>query len=67
MRGIKIQNGMGIGHGLGLGMFAPFGDGASFAGVCPQVPLHLRRGGHLGLAKPSKTFMLAPSGDIFYT
>jgi len=34
-----------------------FGDGAFLGGVCPQVPLHLRRGGHLGL------FMLAPSGD----
>ena len=54
MRRIKIQNGMGIGHGLG--MFAPFEDGAFLGGVYPQVPLHLRRGGHLGLAKPSKTF-----------
>ena len=47
MRWIKIENGIGIGHGFG--MFAPFGDGAFFWGVCPQVPLHLRRGGHLGL------------------
>jgi len=60
MRRIKIQNGMGIGHGLGLGMFAPFGDGAFLGGVYPQVPLHLRRGGHLGLAKPSKTFKVWP-------
>jgi len=49
MRWIKIENGIGIGHGFG--MFAPFGDGAFFGGVCPQVPLHLRRGGHLGLFK----------------
>jgi len=27
--------------------------------------LHLRRGGHLGLAKPSKTFMFAPAGGMF--
>jgi hypothetical protein len=41
----------GPGSGLGFGMFAPFGDGLFFGGVCPQVPLHLRRGGHLGLFK----------------
>ena len=51
MRWIKIENGIGIGVGLGFGMFAPFGDGAFFAVVCPQVPLRLRRGGHLGLLK----------------
>jgi hypothetical protein len=49
MRWIKIQNGIGIGHGFG--MFAPFGDAAFLGGVYPQVPLHLRRGGHLGLFK----------------
>jgi hypothetical protein len=49
MRWIKIENGIGIGHGFG--MFAPFGDGAFLGGVYPQVPLHLRRGGHLGLFK----------------
>ena len=57
MRWIKIENGIGIGHGFG--MFAPlyvpftgfFGDGAFWGGVCPQVPLRLRRGGHLGLFK----------------
>ena len=58
MSRIKIGNGIGI--GLGFGMFAPFGDGASLGGVCPLVPLHLRRGGHLGLAKPSKTFKVWP-------
>jgi hypothetical protein len=46
---VKIGNDIGIGHGFG--MFAPFGDGAFLGGVCPQVPLHLRRGGHLGLFK----------------
>ena len=49
MRWIKIENGIGIGHGFGT--FAPFGDEAFLGGVCPQVPLHLRRGGHLGLFK----------------
>jgi hypothetical protein len=48
---IEMLNGLGIGLGLGFGMFAPFGDGAFVGGVCPQVPLHLRRGGHLGLFK----------------
>ena len=48
---IEMLNGLGIGLGLGFGMFAPFGDGAFLGGVCPQVPLHLRRGGHLGLFK----------------
>ena len=49
MSRIKIGNGIGIGPGFGV--FAPFGDGAFWGGVCPQVPLHLRRGGHLGLFK----------------
>ena len=49
MRWIKIENGIGIRHGFGT--FAPFGDEAFLGGVCPQVPLHLRRGGHLGLFK----------------
>jgi len=51
MSRISAESGIGIGVGLGLGMFAPFGDGALWGGVCPQVPLHLRRGGHLGLFK----------------
>jgi len=38
MRRIKIQNRMGIGHGLGLGMFAPFGDGAFWAVSIPRFP-----------------------------
>jgi len=46
---IETLNGLGIGPGLGFGMFAPFGDEAFWGGFCPQVPLHLRRGGHLGL------------------
>jgi hypothetical protein len=49
MSRIKIGNGIGI--GLGFGVFAPFWDGASLGGVCPQVPLLLRCGGHLGLFK----------------
>ena len=36
MRRIKIQNGMGIGHGLG--MFAPFGDGAFLGASTPRFP-----------------------------
>ena len=37
--------------GLGLGCSPPSGTGLFWGGVCPQVPLHLRRGGHLGLFK----------------
>jgi len=37
MRWIKIENGIGIGHGLG--MFAPFGDGGFFRGAfVPRFP-----------------------------
>ena len=48
---IEMVNGLGIGVGFGFGVFAPVGDGARVGGVCPQVPLHIRRGGHLGLFK----------------
>jgi len=48
---IAIEMLSGLGIGLGFGMFVPFGDGAFLGGVCPEVPLHLRRGGHLGLFK----------------
>jgi hypothetical protein len=56
---IEMLSGLGIGLGLGFGMFAPFGDGLFFGGVCPQVPLHLRRGGHLGLVQG-----VAPPGPL---
>ena len=45
-------------------LLAPSGDPASFC-ILPQVPLHRRRGGHLGLAMPSKTLMFAPSRGAF--
>ena len=48
----RWHKGTGIGHGFGV--FAPFGDGAFLGGVCPQVPLRLRRGGHLGLVHSSR-------------
>jgi len=49
MRQSEIENGTRLGSRLGRGMFAPFGDGIFLGGVRPQVPLRLRRGGHLGL------------------
>jgi len=36
-------------RGLSLGCSPPSGTGLFWGDVCPQVPLHLRRGGHLGL------------------
>jgi hypothetical protein len=52
MRRTERKNGVGLGWGRGLSglsMFAPSGDEGFLGGVRPQVPLHLRRGGHLGL------------------